>query len=183
MNSHGKAFLFSFLGGVLQGCPLSATLFLFAIDPFLVHFEAALQGKYEGEVRACADDIGVCLGDFRTLKVVLKVFECAKKYASMILKPAKCNIISLNQIDPLFEDGEKEVAYISNRLMKNIPQWKDFSVSLCAKNLGFLMGPKAADKVWSVPICKWVKRGKEIAHSKMNHALAAISCNSRVIPS
>jgi len=182
MNSHGKIFLFSFLAGVLQGCPLSATLFLFAIDPFLVHFEIALKGKYNGEVRACADDVGLCLGDFRTLKVVFKVFKCAQDFANLILKPVKCNIVPLNQIDPLFEDGEKERDYIANWLRNELPQWGKFNVSLSAKYLGFYMGPKAADKAWAAPISKWAKRRREIAHSKMNHTLATISYNSRAIP-
>ena len=182
MNSHGKQFLFAFLAGVLQGCPLSATLFLFAINPFLVHFEQALQGKYNGEVRACADDIGICLSDFRSLKVVFKVFECAKDFANLNLKPIKCNIIPLNQIDPLFDNGEKEKKYIHGWLVDHLPQWRDFVISLCAKYLGFYMGPKSSEKVWKAPKDKFVKRVSEIAQSKMNHNLATLAYNGRAIP-
>ena len=82
---------------------MSATLFILAADPFLIHFEQAFSGKYEGIVRACADDVGIALADFRSLKVVEKVFRFAKECANMCLKPKKCNLIPLNQIDPLFE--------------------------------------------------------------------------------
>ena len=58
MNSHGKTVLFSIFAGVLQGCPMSATLFLFAINPFLIHFDSLLSPLSIGVVRACADDIG-----------------------------------------------------------------------------------------------------------------------------
>ena len=77
MNSHGKVFLFAFLSGVLQGCPKCAPLFLFAINPFLIHFEEALKGHYFGEVRACADDLGICFKDFRGLRIAHLVFACA----------------------------------------------------------------------------------------------------------
>ena len=96
MNSHGKVFLFAFSSGVLQGWPKSATLFLFAINPFLLHFEEALKGNNYAEVRACADDIGICFRDFRGLKVAHLVFACAQSFSGMNLKPKKCNIVPLN---------------------------------------------------------------------------------------
>ena len=108
MNSHGKTFLYSISCGVLQGCPLSATLFLFCINPFLVHFEAAMCGRFEAHVRACADDVGIVFADFRSLKVAYKVFNCAKMYANLCLGPSKCNVIPLNPVDPLQHDGERE---------------------------------------------------------------------------
>ena len=89
MNSFGKTYLFAFLCGVLQGCPMSASLFIFAIIPFLIHFEKILVGKYYGVVRACADDIGLCLTDFRSLGKVHSVFQAAKTLSGLTLKPKK----------------------------------------------------------------------------------------------
>lgn len=53
---------------------MSATLFISAINPFLAHFDEALRGKHYGEVRACADDVGICLMDFQSLRVANIVF-------------------------------------------------------------------------------------------------------------
>ena len=100
MNSYGKVFLFASLSGVLQGCPKSATLFLFAINPFLLHFEEALKGKFFGEVRACADDLGICFKDFPGLQIAHHVFACAQSLSGMNLKPKKCNTVPLNLFEP-----------------------------------------------------------------------------------
>eukprot|EP00973_Karenia_brevis_P048310 6706598-Karenia_brevis.AAC.1 len=47
-----SAFLFMIWSGVLQGCPLSGTFFVFAIDPFLQAFEAAIVHADRGVVAA-----------------------------------------------------------------------------------------------------------------------------------
>ena len=60
-------FLFKMLSGVLQGCPLSGTLFVIAIDPLLVMFHRFIHEPKLGMVRACADDIGATLNQLRTL--------------------------------------------------------------------------------------------------------------------
>ena len=168
MNSHGMNFLYPILCGVLQGCPLSATLFLLCINPFLVHFEEAFTGKYSAHVRCCADDIGIAFADFRTLKVAHKVFKCAKDFANLTLGPAKCNLVPLNQVDPSFQDGERERDYIHSWLETHIPDWRPFQVLLTAKYLGFHLGPKSSKKVWDAPIA--------------NHELATLCYNSRAVP-
>ena len=119
---------------------MSATLFLLVINPFLLHFEEALVGKYEGIVRACADDIGVCLKDYRSLKALHRVFSFAKQIANLTLKPSKCNTIPLNLIEPSIGDGSLEVQIISLWIAKAIPDWKDFKIKFAAKYLGFFSG-------------------------------------------
>ena len=59
MISHGKPLLSCLLAGVLQGRPISATLLIFAINPFLLHFEELLSPNNLAIVRVCADDIGI----------------------------------------------------------------------------------------------------------------------------
>ena len=51
--------LFQVLSGVLQGCPLSSTLFTLAIASLLWRFfKTIVQGNL-GTVSACADDIAI----------------------------------------------------------------------------------------------------------------------------
>ena len=57
----GNKFIFMILWGVLQGCPLSGSLFVMAIDPLLHMFRIMLEDSALGAVRACADDIGIAL--------------------------------------------------------------------------------------------------------------------------
>eukprot|EP00959_Pyramimonas_sp_CCMP1952_P243679 5093574-Pyramimonas_sp.AAC.1 len=49
--------------GVLQGCPLSGSLYVIASNPFLLDLEHCLvaRGRLLGVVRACADDLGAVL--------------------------------------------------------------------------------------------------------------------------
>ena len=63
----------------------------------------------------------------------------------------------------LFDNGEKGKDYIHKLLVANLPQWRDFMLSLSAKYLGFYMGPKSSEKVWKAPSDKWAKRAREIA--------------------
>ena len=71
----GIVFMFLILSGVLQGCPLSGSLFVIAIDPSLHMFKTMLKDSSVAWVRACADDIGTSLTQFRHLPVVKILFD------------------------------------------------------------------------------------------------------------
>ena len=192
MNSHGKTLFFSILAGVLQGRPLSATLSIFAINPFLIHFHSLLSPKGLGIVRACADDIGICLQNlqnYKTLTLAHEVFQEAKKLANLNLKPTKCNVIPLN-VCPLRpgphqlltnEIGAAECSAIQKWLLTNLPDWQDFKLCMSAKYLGFHLGPKAGADQWVAPLRKWQERAKDIAASHMGSKLAALTYNSRAV--
>ena len=56
--------LFKIISGVLQGCPLSGSLFVIAIDPLLFMFERHVMSPTYGLVATCADDIRSFLEGF-----------------------------------------------------------------------------------------------------------------------
>ena len=58
---HHAVFLYWIWSGVLQGCPLSGSLFVLAIDPFLDKFYKLVHSVGLGKLGACADDIGAVL--------------------------------------------------------------------------------------------------------------------------
>eukprot|EP00973_Karenia_brevis_P008164 1105679-Karenia_brevis.AAC.1 len=56
--------------GVIQGCPLSGTLFSFVIDIFLEFMYQEIYMKGRGEIAACADDIGgACQFSFKAAEM------------------------------------------------------------------------------------------------------------------
>ena len=51
-------FMFNVLCGVMQGCPLSGSLFVIVIDPIMFLFEKYICQPGFGQILACADDLG-----------------------------------------------------------------------------------------------------------------------------
>ena len=80
-------FLFLISCGVLQGCPLSGSLFVICIDPLLTLFKRFVMVPGKGEVRACADDIGIILRELKHLKIVFRLFDLFGKASGLKLKP------------------------------------------------------------------------------------------------
>ena len=68
------AFAFFAKSGVLQGCPLSASLFVIAINPFLVNLNKVLVEASYGVLYACADDLGSALLRFSALHSIYTIF-------------------------------------------------------------------------------------------------------------
>ena len=68
-SANGLIKLFNILAGVLQGCPLSGSLFVICIDPLLEFFRSHIEKPGLGKVRACADDIGATLNQHKQLRI------------------------------------------------------------------------------------------------------------------
>ena len=79
--------LFEITSGVLQGCPLSGSIFAICVDPFLRWMSWRVDERHHGLTRACADDIGQALKSITTLKVVEPIFRCAKEVAGLSQTP------------------------------------------------------------------------------------------------
>ena len=71
-------FLFWIFSGVVQGCPLSGSLFALAMDPFLCLFDNIFFSRDKGVVRACADDIGAAFKSINELHNCKGIFTLAK---------------------------------------------------------------------------------------------------------
>ena len=67
---NGVVFMFSVLSGVLQGCPLSGSVFVVAFDPVWHMFRIHLGNPFVAWVGACANDIGMALSQLRHLPIV-----------------------------------------------------------------------------------------------------------------
>ena len=114
------------LAGVLQGDPLSGSLFVLAIDPFLKLLRALLT-KDEGS-SAFADDIATLLATFRKLPVIAEAFDLFEQVSAMKLNAKK------NVIVPLDRTADSTtITQIKQFLAGNIPKWNDFKVDGAAK--------------------------------------------------
>ena len=127
--------------GVLQGCPLSASLFVVAIDPLLLMFEKHLHDPLLGTVRACGDDIGATVRGPGVLLILHGLFERMRKASGLTLKPAKCVLIPL-----CCECSESNVGVPRQWLRQYLPQWAEIDIKGMGKYLGVFVGPSAGDK-------------------------------------
>ena len=144
--------------GVLQGCPLSGSLFVIASDPFLNMMTATIEAKNRGIIRACADDIGAVLRKLSHLCFLAPIFSCAQRVAGLTLKPNKCFLVPLHSSCSLHATSVARDA-----LVKHVPLWRNFFISFCAKYLGVYLGPNAKDMQWHEQHDKWCERSSKIA--------------------
>ena len=164
------------LAGILQGSPLSGTLFIFAVDPILRALVGATQNK-GALVRACADVIGIVVRRLRDMQLVVPVFDAAEALALLTLKPRKCVLIPCRR---LADDDFKES--VCKWLAKEIPQWQHFNIRDSAPYLGFPLGPRSGRDIWIACLKKLRTRVEAIAYVHPPTSVAARLYNRRVVP-
>ena len=177
-NADGNlVFLFAVHGGVLQGCPLSAALFNFAIDPLLWMFDQWLVQPLHATIKACADDIAAAMGKLASLVNMYKLFSIYRKVSGLVLQPSKC-IIILDSVaaTPI------NISIVKAWLKTNIPKWADFQITGAAKYLGVFLGPRAAQHNWKAPLAKFQAVCSHIATSGESAASNLIQYNQKAIP-
>ncbi len=169
--------LFLVISGVLQGCPLSGSLFVLSIDPLLYIFKTRIEDAALGCVKACADDIGASLRALYHLPILDRAFHEFKSISGLVLKPKKCVMI-LTTITA----SDSNIQVIRNWLAANCPRWASFQISNVGKYLGFQMGPLGGEAQWKEPIDKFKERVREIKAEGLPLGLAASRLAVRAIP-
>ena len=176
INNAVTHFLFMIFSGVLQGCPLSGSFFVFAIDPFLQAFDLAVVQPGKGVIGACADDIGASLASIQTLVDMFKIFDVARVVAGLSLKVQKCVIVPISA-----SFSEELCETIRSWLAMNLPLWSDFAISEAGKYLGAFLGPAASQKLWTNAANKWASRSYSIGNGAMPLQLSVMLYNSRAV--
>ena len=159
--------------GVKQGGPLSALLFVIAIDAFLASLGSVILP--DDLLTAFADDVAVVTENLWLVgpSVALRFHEFSR-VSNLKLKPAKCVLIPLWLTD---------VRNIKTLLQENIPLWSEFLVAMKAKYLGVWIGPSAADASWHRPAAKFESRCRQISQLGLGMWISAALYNSIAITS
>ena len=168
--------IFSVKCGVLQGCPLSGTLFVLAIDPLLTLFEHHIHNPGLGAIYACADDIGAAFKDLRGLVKVHRLFELFRRASGLTLKPVKCIGIIV-----ALEATEVNMRAIRDKVTQHIPEWKNLRLAPLGKYLGIYIGPKLGGINWVAPMAKAFVRVEDILAQKPPLDMACSSFNSKAL--
>ena len=166
--------LFSIEQGVLQGCPLSGTLFVFCVNVVLKMLDVAVGPG--GSLRAFADDIAIVVKHIGHMKEVHAAFESFGRGTNLKLKPKKCVCVPLGAP---WSDAREEV--VRRLLTESAPSWSAFLIKPRAKYLGFWVGLLTKHQVWSEAANKWVSRALDLAHAGIAPSLAIREYNSRAV--
>ena len=167
-------FMFMIVSGVLQGCPLSGTLFVLVIDPLLWSFKKKLSSTV---IRTCADDIGMALRRLDELCLIAKIFydfECA---SNLKLKPKKSILIPT-----VFKLSNWNLDMVRAWLRRAVPHWENLIIRDSAKYLGFFMGPTSGTHQWAAAFRKYSERVVAIKHLKLPLRLAVSRHNYWAVP-
>lgn len=168
--------LFQVLSGVLQGCPLSSTLFTLAIDPLLWIFSQTIVRNQIGVVCACADDIAIALHNMSTLKMVSDIFNLFSNVSGLTLAPHKCILILVSA-----EANPHNIAVVQQWLAQNVPGWSSMAIDNVGVYLGFALGPKGGSSVWSSALKKFGARVTAIKQAHECVTLSVASYNSLAV--
>jgi hypothetical protein len=174
--NHVVTFLFMIWSGVLQGCPLSGSFFVLAIDPFLQAFEKSIVQPGKGVIGACADDIGAALASIDSLTDLSRIFDAARSVAGLSLKASKCVIIP---VCGFFTNDLSNA--VRAWLISHLPDWGEFKVSAAGKYLGASVGPAAGRTLWTNAANKWASRAHLIGSSALPLQVSVMLYNSRAI--
>jgi hypothetical protein len=165
--------LFQVTRGVLQGCPLSGSLFVIVMDPILFKFSKFVVSQGLGTVLACADDIGVSLRRARDLNILHEIFQLTEHVTGLALKPRKCVIILCAELDKNYDQC------FSQWLTEYLPRWSHFTIRRFGKYLGFFLGPKGQEQMWIEPIKKFRDRAQKLAELEAGLSAVGPFFNSR----
>ena len=139
---------------MLQGCPLSGSLFVICLNPFLHLLDKFLYApegppvgdfcqKDIGEIaRAFADDLALVLAGLQKLPKIASLFKILQQVSGLSLKASKCVLIPLGEV---FDSNL--IAKVRQFLHDNLPAWSSFRVESYGEYLGVLVGPGATPQL------------------------------------
>ena len=169
-------FAFFARSGVLTGCPLSASLFVIAINPFLLDFQRSIVKHSYGVLYACADDLGSALLQIASLNALHRIFKVMAVVSNMVLHIKKCVII------PLVPPDSQYFSQYSMWLQQHLPDWSEFKIATHAEYLGFEVGPTAGSCQFDKVFASFKHHLSTIVSSGAPPSVSVFSYNTRLLP-
>ena len=167
--------LYKIESGIIQGCPLSGSIFVLTVDPFLQLLKRTIPSATN---RAFADDIATLVQSLQDLPTLKRSFDLFRDISGLDLKVKKCSLIPLG-INPT-PDAIKRV---TRAVRKITPEWANFSVVPSAEYLGVMIGPKGGSAAsWEKPLKKFIERTNLIANAALAPSIGTDLYTQRVVP-
>lgn len=138
-----KSTFFPISVGILQGCPISGSIFAAVLDAALRAMDTALVAGRFGMVRACADDLGAVARRKQALLRLRHPFVVARAAAGPRLRADKCKSFVLGA--PL---SPGLAMRLEGWLLVVGPEWCRFEVCEIGEHIGFYPGRVEASLVW-----------------------------------
>ena len=152
-------FLFNVMRGVLQGCPLSSTLFIIAVNPFLEYLSSIL--NYGETVKACADDIMMIITSLDNMLKVSKAFHWFELVSGLRLNHSKCiGIPCVKRPSAAALDLARDL------LIARVSAWAHFKLDWAGEYLGVYVGPRANKHQWIKQTAKYMERARQLITSE-----------------
>ncbi|CAK0871390.1 unnamed protein product, partial [Prorocentrum cordatum] len=168
--------LFALMCGIMQGCPLSGTVWCLAMDAPIRALLAAI--AEHGSLTACAGDLGMLIKNAVALPSIDHTFVSIELAFNLQLALHKCVLV------PLWEEiTDDTLQNVKSFLAEEVPRWLGFRIDSSAKYLGTHLGPGVADfGIWKAAAGKWWTRCWELARTGMATSLAARAYNINALP-
>ena len=141
--------------GVLQGCPLSGSLFVIALQPFLAFVASRL--RHDELICACADDLLTVVRCAASLKLLDRAFRYLEKVSGLTLNSSKLQFIPLTRTCNLHT-----IEIFRDWLVRCAPAFALGQIGYTLVYLGFDMGPRALAYKWKKQMESWKQRSNEI---------------------
>ncbi|CAK0849819.1 unnamed protein product, partial [Prorocentrum cordatum] len=164
--------------GIMQGCPLSGTVWRPGVDAPIRALIEALGDPPEGCLTARAGDLGMLIRNAKTPPFTAESFEDIEFAFNLQLAIHKCALVPLwAEVTPnLINDTEALLAEMA-------PSWRGFRVDSSAKYLGTRIGPGISEQgIWKDAAAKWRSRAAEMSRAGTAASLAARAYNVNVFP-
>ncbi|CAK0837080.1 unnamed protein product, partial [Prorocentrum cordatum] len=169
--------LFVILCGILQGDPLSGTMFAIGAQPFVEARMKQLEAKALGLTRWCADDIQALIFCRRGLRSLARIFRLAERLAGLQLQPKKCAAA------PRWAPFSAEVEDAMRKCLDEACGWGSFTVASSVELLGCSVGPGASLAAqWAAPLARLRERVLALAASPLDMTAAFFEHGRRCQP-
>lgn len=166
-------FLYAMQSGVLQGCPLSGSVFAVSFDGPLRML--ALRLGSAGLVLACADDVLLVLRAIQSMFLIAQIFQVITLATALKVNFSKCVAV------PLWRTFSMHTkASLRTSLTRWAPEWASIAIEGFTTFLGYAFGPGATPSdIWRAALEKYKTRSRLIISSTPPPSVGANLLRSR----